>query len=50
MVRRKYYGYIGRMMLRIEMQGKRIVGWPKRRFMNVAKEDMAVVEVTAEDA
>ena len=44
---RKDDGYIGRRMLRIELPGKR--GRPKRRFMDVVKEDMAEVEVTEED-
>ena len=37
-------------MLRMELPGKRKRGRPKRRFMNVVKEDMAEVEVTEEDA
>ena len=36
-------------MLRIELPGKRKRGRPKRRFMDVVKEDMAEVEVTEED-
>ena len=48
-LRRKYDGYIGRWMLRMELPGKKKRGRPKRRFMNVAKEDMADVEVTEED-
>ena len=39
-VRRKDDGYIGRRMLRMELQGKRKRGRPKRRFMDVVKEDM----------
>ena len=42
-------GYIGRRMLRMELPGKRKRGRPKRRFMDVVKEDMAEVEVTEED-
>ena len=42
-------GYIGRSMLRMELPGKRKRGRPKRRFMDVVKEDMAEVEVTEED-
>ena len=42
-------GYIGRRMLRMELSGKRKRGRPKRRFMDVVKEDMAEVEVTEED-
>ena len=48
-VRRKYDGYIGRRMLRMELPGKRKRGRPKRRCMDVLKEDMAEVEVTKED-
>ena len=33
----------------MELPGKRKRGRPKRRFMDVVKEDMAVVEVTEED-
>ena len=36
-------------MLRMELPGKRKRGRPKRRFMDVVKEDMADVEVTEED-
>ena len=36
-------------MLRMELPGKRKWGRPKRRFMDVVKEDMAEVEVTEED-
>ena len=43
---RKDYGYIGRRMLRMELPGKRKRGRPKRRFMDVVKEDLAEVEVT----
>ena len=42
-------GYIWRRMLRMELPGKRKRGRPKRRFMDVVKEDMAEVEVTEED-
>ena len=48
-LRRKDDGYIGRWMLRMELPGKRKRGRPKRRFMDVVKEDMAEVEVTEED-
>ena len=48
-VRRKDDGYIGRRMLRKELPGKRTRRRPKRRFMDVVKEDMADVEVTQED-
>ena len=36
----------GRRMLRMELPGKRKRGRPKRRFMDVMKEDMVEVEVT----
>ena len=36
-------------MLTMELPGKRKWGRPKRRFMDVVREDMAVVEVTEED-
>ena len=48
-VLRKDDGYIGRRMLRMELPGKRKRGRPKRRFVEVVKEDMAEVEVTEED-
>ena len=47
-LRRKDDGYIGRRMLRMELPGKRKRGRPKRRFMDVVKQDMAEVEVTEE--
>ena len=47
---RKDDGYIGRRMLKMELPGKRKRGRPKRRFMDVVKEDMAEVEVKEEDA
>ena len=42
-------GIIGRRMRRMELPGKRQRGRPKRRFMDVLKEDKAEVEVTEED-
>ena len=48
-LRGKDDGYIGRRMLRMELPGKRKRGWPKRRFIDVVKEDMAEVEVTEEN-
>ena len=48
-VLRKDDGYIGRRMPRMELPGKRKWGKPKRRFMDVVKEDMAEVQVTEED-
>ena len=47
---RKDDGYIGKRVLRMELPGKRKRGRPKRRFMDVVKEDIAEVEVTEEDA
>ena len=49
-VLRKDDGYIGRRMLKMELPGKRKRGRPKRRFMDVVKEDMAEVKVKEEDA
>ena len=46
----KYDGYIVRRMPRMELSGKRKRGWPKMSFMDAMREDMAVVEVTEEDA
>ena len=37
-------------MLRMELPGKRKRGRCKRRFMDALREDMAVVEVTEDDA
>ena len=48
-LRRKDDGYIGRRMLMMELPGKRKRGRPKRRFMDVVKEDMAEIEVMEED-
>ena len=48
-LRKKDDGYIGRRMLRMEFPGKRKRGMPKRRFMDVVKEDMAEFEVMEED-
>ena len=48
--RRKYAGYIGRRMLRMELPGERTRGRPKRQFMDAVRADMAGVEVTEEDA
>ena len=48
-VLRKDDGHIVRRILRMELPGKRKRGRPKRRFMDVVKEDMAEVEVTEED-
>ena len=43
-------GYIRRVMLTTELPGNRKRGKPKRRFMDVAREDMAVAEVMEQDA
>ena len=48
-VLRKDDGYIGRRLPRMELPGKRKRGRPKRRFMDVVREDMVEVEVTEED-
>ena len=48
-MRRKDDGYIGRRMLMMELPGKKKRGRPKRRSMDIVKEDMAVAEVTEED-
>ncbi|KAI5104378.1 hypothetical protein C0J45_6004 [Silurus meridionalis] len=42
-------GYIGRRMLRMELPGRKKRGRPRRRFMDVVKEDMQVVFVTESD-
>ena len=42
-------GYIGRRMLKMELPGKRKRGRPKRRFMEVVKEDMAEDGMTEDD-
>ena len=39
-----------RRMLRMILPGKRKRGRPKRMFMDAAREDMAVAELTEEDA
>ncbi|KAF7704300.1 hypothetical protein HF521_021372 [Silurus meridionalis] len=41
--------HIGRRMLRMELPGSRKRGRPRRRFMDVVKEDMHVVGVTEAD-
>ncbi|XP_051790978.1 uncharacterized protein LOC127529870 [Erpetoichthys calabaricus] len=48
-VQRRDAGYIGRKMLRIELPGKRKRGRPKRRFMDVVREDMQVMGVTEQN-
>ena len=42
--------YISRRMIRLELPARRSRGRPKRRFMNVVKEDMKLVGVREEDA
>ena len=43
-------GYIRRRMPMMELSGKRTRGRPKMRCMDQEREDMAVVEVTEDDA
>ena len=47
---RKYDGYIGRRMLKMEPPGTRKRARTKRTLMDDVREDMAVVEVTEEEA
>ena len=49
-VRRSDDGYIGRSLPRMELPGKRKQRRPKSMFTDAVREDMAVVEVTEEDA
>ena len=49
-LRRKDDGYIVRRMLNMELPRKRKQGIPKMWHMDAVREDMAVVEVTEEDA
>ena len=48
-VQRRDSECIGRRMMRLELSGSRPRGRPKRRFMNVVKEDMKLVGVREED-
>ena len=48
-VQRRDSEYIGRRMLSFELPGRRPRGRPKRRFIDVVKEDMKVVGVREED-
>ncbi|KAI5095993.1 sushi, von Willebrand factor type A, EGF and pentraxin domain-containing protein 1 isoform X4 [Silurus meridionalis] len=48
-VQRRDMGYIGRRMLRMEPPGRRKRGRPKRRSMNVVREDMQVVGLKEAD-
>ena len=45
----KMVGILGEWCYSLELPWKRKRGRPKRRFMDVVKEDMAEVEVTEED-
>ena len=49
-VQRGDIGYIGRKMMKMELPGKRKRGRPKRRFMEMVREDMQVVGTTEGDA
>ena len=42
-VMRRDQDYVGRKMIEMELQGKRKRGRPKRRFLNLVKEDMREV-------
>ena len=48
-VMRRDQDYIGRKMMEIELPGKRKRGRPKRRFLDVVKEDMREVGVKKTD-
>ncbi|KAF7711996.1 hypothetical protein HF521_001007, partial [Silurus meridionalis] len=48
-VQRRDMGYISRRMLRMEPPGRRKRGRPRRRFMDVVREDMQVVGVKEAD-
>ncbi|KAI5613334.1 hypothetical protein C0J50_11694, partial [Silurus asotus] len=48
-VQRRDMGYIGRRMLRMETPGRRKRGRPRRRFMDVVREDMQVVGMKEAD-
>ncbi|KAI5092175.1 hypothetical protein C0J45_17806, partial [Silurus meridionalis] len=48
-VQRRDMGYIGRRMLRMEPPGRRERGRPRRRFMDVVREDMQVWGVNDAD-
>ena len=49
-VQRRDSEYIRRRMMRLLLPGRRPRGRPQRRFMNVEKEDMKLVNVREEDA
>ncbi|KAI5090669.1 hypothetical protein C0J45_19530, partial [Silurus meridionalis] len=48
-VQRRDMGYISRRMLRMEPPGRRKKGRPRRRFMDVVREDMRVVGLKEAD-
>ena len=48
-VMRRDQEYVGRKMIEMELQGKRKRGRPKRRFLDVVKEDMGEVGVKETD-
>ena len=48
-VQRRDREYIGRRMLDFELPGKRSRGRPKRRYMDVVREDMKAVGAREED-
>ena len=47
---RKDDGYIGIRILRLDLPENRTRGRSERRYMDAVREEMAVVEVTEEDA
>ena len=49
-VQRREREYIGRRMLSLELPARRPRGRPRRRFMDVVKEDMKVVGAREQDA
>ena len=48
-VMRRYQEYIGRKMMEMELLGKRKIGRPKRRFLDIVKEDIREVGVKEMD-
>ena len=48
-VMRRDQKYVGRKIIEMELQGKRKRGRPKRRFLDVVKEDMGEVVVKETD-
>ncbi|TWW74035.1 hypothetical protein D4764_14G0000360, partial [Takifugu flavidus] len=49
-VQRRDTEFIGRTMLRFKLPGRRPRGRPKRRFIDVVKEDRKVIGLSEEDA